>query len=564
MEIPTGRLPQRWFVGEVRAAWAAAGGDALLALFVVILGWKMTYGLGHVLDIELGDESYYLRAGLDFFRHRPAADWSPLYDFVYWLLAHRFHDPVAVYMANQELQTVLLPAALFLCLRAVGVGRLPALLLSAYFLISAADLPIWPKPMHFAMTVLLLFLVAFFRLRASPARIPLLLLGAGIASMIRPEFLIAFGLLACVLAYELVRRGSKALRALYAILCLVPVAILFLHFGVPFSNQRSFAAFTDHFVMNYAHAHRIVGDAEPLAPSIMRATFGSAHDVLAAARANPGAFLWHVGTNLAHFPRQLASLVLGHYDLVTPRSHFFALLEAALAGLLALGFLYRVRGRIAFERARLASTDMACLACLAAPVLISVLLVAPRIHYVMGFEVLLVVALAFVLRFERGAPATPLRRLAVPCLALLVAVPSLGSLYYFMNGPPSALAVTPRPILETVEYLRSLKGPGPLVVCESFTGAIDAYLGPGARSISIVGKRGLPVSDLIAKEGIDVFVVDDAFRSRQVLDSVPGLAQLIADPARLGFRRHRLEDSNDVILVSDKFTPASAPGAEGG
>jgi hypothetical protein len=565
MEPSTIRRPDRWLSGDPwHARCAGCGIDALLAMFLVLLGWKMTYGLGHVLDIELADETYYLRAGLDYLSRRPMPEWSPLYSFVYWALSRWIPDPIALYMANQELQTILLPVALLIALRALSVGRLPALLLSAYFLISAANLPVWPKPMHFAMSLLLILLGLFFRFRASPARVPLLVLGAGCASLIRPEFLLSFVLLIGVLIYELIARGARVQRALYGIACLAPVVLLFVHFGLPFSEERSFAAFADHFVMNYTHGYGLVGDSDPIKVSILRAKFGDAHTVLGAAAANPSAFLWHVAINFVHLPRALATLVLGHYNLILPRGHFLTTLEAVLLCAIGLGFLWRVRGRIALERAGALSLDLVCLACLAVPVLAAILVVAPRTHYVMALEILILLALCRALRVEHAEAANPIRGLAIMASALLIATPALGSLYWNLDGPIRELAVAPRPVLETIQFLRGLRGTAPLVVCESFTGAIDAYLGPGARSISVVEEHGASVDDLVSKDGVNVFVIDSQFRDPRVLNSVPGLAAFLDDPERLNFHRRVLEDAGVTLLVSDRLHSALAPGGEGG
>jgi hypothetical protein len=73
--------------GAALAARAGRQHDVVLLFFVLLTAIKFVYGIELVQDILVGDESLYLRSGMELPRRGlPDPSWSPLYGTWYYLL----------------------------------------------------------------------------------------------------------------------------------------------------------------------------------------------------------------------------------------------------------------------------------------------------------------------------------------------------------------------------------------------------------------------------------------------------------------------------------------------
>ena len=170
-----------------RMAWIGAG-----VVFLLFCGWKFTFGLEHVLDLRLGDETKYLSYALGYDAPDNPAQWSPLYVALYRLEHMFIGDPIELYFFHQKLAAILLPLCLFIYLASRRAPFVIALIGAGYFMISAANLPVEPKTMHVALGGMFLCLALFVGLGQHPARWGLMPAAAALLSFIRPEFVIAF------------------------------------------------------------------------------------------------------------------------------------------------------------------------------------------------------------------------------------------------------------------------------------------------------------------------------------------------------------------------------------
>jgi len=154
-----------------RPGWISNAGYVLAGiLFLAFCGWKFTLGIGHVLDLRLGDETKYLSYAIGADSPDDPAAWSPLYVAFYRFEHLFFSDPIRLYFFHQKLIAALLPISLFVYFASRRVPLAIAAAAATYLMISAANLPVEPKTMHLALAVMFLVLAIFVRLGAHPGR----------------------------------------------------------------------------------------------------------------------------------------------------------------------------------------------------------------------------------------------------------------------------------------------------------------------------------------------------------------------------------------------------------
>lgn len=562
------------------AARAVEHRVALGALFLLVCGWKFTFGLEYVLDLRLGDETKYLAFATGYLPGPLLPEWSPLYVWFYRLEHLIAADPVALFFLHEKILATALPVAFFMFLAVRAVPFVAALAAAVYLMLSIGDLPVGPKTLHLALVVMFLVLALFRRLGENPARWGILIAAAGLLSLIRAEYLIPLGgvtLFALWLSLAGPRRPDWALLASIAG-GLLAVAALFAHFGSPLFGGRSMFAFAQHFALNYASWSGTGQDPWTVDyQTVFHTVFGNANSLPAAFAANPPAFVHHVLTNLLHAPIVLAGLFLGHFNLFLPRFERFTVVEAALFALL-LGYLgYRLNGAItAAWRARAASPprpgrmarladlakaspDAVCLAIFLVPFVMMLLLLYPRNHYALACGVI-VMALALI------AAAPHLRALEVGARGflalpiLLAIVPSVGSSGARPDFALGKVELVPRPALATVEYLRRLGIRAPVVICQSQSPGVGAYVGHNYAEVEEEQKAG-NLRDFIAAYGVSMFVADDRMRHDPRFAHDPQWAAFEAAPASLGFSKHALTGTDVVIYVKDALLPRAAAAA---
>ena len=423
--------------------------DAGLLVFVAALGVKAGFGVAAVRDADISDECYYLMSAVGVpERGLPAVEDAPLYVLWDYLLLKIGTPLEEVPVRSWAALAVLLPVATFLLVRALGGGRLAALVAGG--VIPATTLiDIYPYPMHLATVILVLGTALAARLNrpAAGAVIGLTLLTVTFA---RPEFLYALLLylppVAVLALWALCRRPAMR-RAVVAsaVVFACGAALLVWAFGNPKGDgRRSFIAFGQHYAANRHDAGARTENQWHYWELYVRSDFGDVSTVGGAWRSNREAFLWHLGANVRRTPSVLRAVAAPRVDLWKLRSPQFTppdaptrhptveslvrwLMLAGLAsGLLgtAVGLRRLAQGR---DEARRLPVALAMLAIVAAPAVAAVLLVYPRFHYLIPTVVFTTALAAAGFRHLprperlRGKAATRLALVAtVVALALVV------------------------------------------------------------------------------------------------------------------------------------------------
>ena len=507
--------------------------DASVVLIILLVGWVYTHGIEQVLDIGLYDESDYLHRGIlipsSGFPHAQSA---PLYSLWYYTLSFAQPDTIQLYFLNYKLMTVLPPLVLFIVLRAYSVSRIVSFVLSLGFLFSSANFPTWPKVSHFAVVVLLcgFFLFSFFR--DQRLQTCALVTAALLASYIRPECFLTFICLSVVLVVvTFVRlRLTRSLRSTIPLLVtLIPLLILVFWLGPPMgSGNRSMAAFSQHYARNWTSWHNDERNPWTNWDTIVANDFGDAESPREALLTNPLAVTRHIAHNVRTLPSELERMFGSTY----PHNwNANVALKLGILMILAAGVPYLRKDVIRTAVGRLvvnckhAWFPALCLLVVLLPVAVSILLIAPRRHYLYIFGVMLVFGLAtlFFRNTHQNAEHSSYSIFALLCIAMLLTTRPLSN----------SIKVTAQPNLSTIRFLRSLDITVPIKVLEA-EGGYGIYVGRNYTRVAEYNKR-VPFEDFLAERSIDMVIESDRLSQDVRFSEDPEWHSFTNAPSRFGF-----------------------------
>ncbi len=543
------------------------------ALFLVLCGWKFTFGLDGTLDLDVHHETMYIAYMLGYYPGGTPADYSPLYVDLYRLEYWLWPSPIQVFFVQETILTIALPVALFVYLATRAVPVAFALPSALYLMITAAVLQVGPKPMHLALIVMFFALALFVRFSERSAKWGFMLVVCAALSLIRPELLYALPVLGAYCLYLVYRSRGRDRELVAAIVCAMPViALLFWQIGVPLFGERSADALAWHFAANYVrwnHTHDLPFTADYM--TIYHNTFGDAKSLPAAFMANPSAFLHHMLTNLIRSPLAFG-VFLAHFNILLPRFLPFTLLEAVIGGAAFVTAIAVYGGRLLRDKRGQAHTgwefirriptdfpDVICLVVFLVPYVAMIIVIYPRYHYALAVGTIVFAIGAVVL--GAGARAPVLGRAAVVLPFLLFAlVPSLGSAGARVDLPIGDVSASPRPALAEARFLRGLKTHGAVTVLELTDPGVSPYVGPNFRSTSNLDKPNGLVKFLNAN-AVSVVIDDDRLREFNRFTQDPEWAAFRRTPGAFGFEAHVLPQADAIIyLKKGLLGPAASTG----
>ena len=447
--------------------------DLLFLALVVLLGMNVSWGTAIFGDVRLADETIYLDRGLDW--NLPPAQGLPLYSGWYFLLSLIESDPIDLYFLNWFLLPTMLGVGMYLLVRSLGGAELPAFLSAAVIILSRVH-EIWPRPMHFAASLLLFGLAIAFVFRGASTRLALATLTLGVAAYARPEFAVSFVALVAILVAVLIGEGyrhpSRIGRNLaLGCLALLPAFLLYQSFGNPLGGGRSDVAFGQHYAVNKHEAGLIDARRSPWHNyrEIVAEDFGRS-DVspLGALVASPRNFLWHASRNADGFIENIRGILTSESSEIIKH-----LLRAYIVFVLVSGCLVgwsACRGSSWREIIAHISVPGAIGLAVVAPIVAACLAIYPREHYLLC---LLVIPLAFatcLIRIDsfprRLTPSWPLAGLIAGAIVLLAPNHFVGWDYGRILAAERG-EEHPRarqPVIEVVEMIREIPLKGPLRV----------------------------------------------------------------------------------------------------
>jgi hypothetical protein len=436
--------------------------DFFLSLILLAVAIRFASEVPTWFDIPQSDDNEYMSGGIHFSEMLNGAqsnwtsDWSPLYQFWFFVIYRFVPDATKIYYISMRLVGVLIPFFAFILLRRMQVTRWLALATAAFFLASYAVWMVEPRVTSFAALVLLFLWWATSFLKERWQRFFGMAAGSLFFAYSRPEFFLItlmLGLIALTyLGFSLLKRGRKLGRADFLFLGLSSgITILFLvWWGVPFSGERSIYAFGQHYARNVDNClTEGVSDNMPW-EEILARDFENAQSIQESIQANPLNFRRHLTCNIQAFPKLFLKVAF-----TSSWGNSWLFIRVWIAFLL---FRLTVSwNEIMHRLIWLWEKDYLLLGLLSLGILLlDIILIYPREHYLALFSIILWI---LGISLFGGSPAPEQRNwrqsIAIG-LCLLLLTPSMGVLFDFK--------VPQKPVLKTVETLRALDLDEPLRV----------------------------------------------------------------------------------------------------
>lgn len=317
------------------------------ALIIVIIGFGifLIKDLHLIQDIYWADEGLYLYNGRLFFKQQVDPVWGPLYSLWYYLLIKIESDPINLYYLNFKILIICTSAVLFIFLRTARVNLSISFLFSVMLLISFHNLNVWPKIAHFTFITTLIFFSFISRQKNKSTILTASLISSLILSYIRPEFFLSFIiiLLYFFIDFFINTKEKIIIKSTTALLIILLSFTLFLFWGIPYSENRSFGAFSQHYSLTKYH-EQSESNADPWLESknFLEKDFGNAKNLFEVVLNNPAMFFQHLIKNSFVY---LKSSVNIFTELIIPNTLIYLSTEARifmLAALLTLLFYIKV------------------------------------------------------------------------------------------------------------------------------------------------------------------------------------------------------------------------------
>ncbi len=545
----------------MRRAWVTWR-DALCLLTIIAMVARNHYNARATRDVGPDDEAWYVAGGLLFGKPGfpngldgwPIPELGPIHGLTYLLLSKIYRAPLELYFAAWHLRTTLLALTIFVLARRMRAPWWQALA-GSFFFVNCAIADVWPFPMHTATLVILLGLVVTSFARTTTSALGIATITLAFAGFTRPDLLSAYGVAVAVFAVFAIRearitnasgwrRGLEASAWIGA--TILPGAALFALFGNPLGGTRSWFAFAQHYTLALFQDQGNQLDPWANWRETVARDFPGATSTLEALRANPPAFLTHIGRNLVRYPRNALMATF-------PTLSASKIVETMLwLGVLALAAVQIYR--IASERSRspTKSATIFVFWCSFVPFTISTILVHPRLHYFVA-----VVVLALTLVFGH-----PLPRLAsrwqhvrsspvvaiVACVLAVTLTASKGeaaTLMEWLTQSPSKHCIEGRQAVSARLREHGLKND--LVVLEYQWGTC-LYAGYSCTSYQRWDKW-MPFDQFITERHIEVVIFDESMRRDVRFIGDPHVADFLEHPESHGFYLERVPNTDVRIGI---------------
>ena len=529
------------FVSKLTARLSMIAGSALLGyLSLAALQLKVVWGGWTQWDVPLWDGATYFIYG----RHVatslifPPLEWSPAFAGYYALFQWLFGGwgPLAVYFAHRVVTLLLVVWLLYALLRSL----LPAF---TAWLVTAIYIGFQVGLNNYFVVHLFVLIPLLIAYRASLSTSALgrnfMLIGLLTAAFVRSEFFLSVALVLVGMIAAAFRRrrepwnvGVLLRRYAPALTWAVVLAVMIVRAGPSHAaSDRSWGAFEQHYAWGYQERHPEwnVDFWFKYAEAVQR-SFGPAQSIVQAARNSPLEMATHFLWNLHVLPSVLPELL----SPLPGMAWILILLGLGAIGLPVALIRYWAARRRKSHLLRLKEGRVGRLVAVIVvtllPLVISIMVIRPRTIYLMPLlpPLLLIAGVGLISLLPKWATQKKLVALLLPfCLIGLVIFPSP------FNAPVE------RYVLETSQKLKDLPIEGDF-----------GLLGPSARGFCVYSLpdrcRGVEVAqvpqtvadfpDYLARENIQVIIVND-----QVLNNLPAagqafIAQLLAQPADVGWQ----------------------------
>jgi hypothetical protein len=523
--------------------FAAALTVAFWCALALVLARLFQRGKG-VFDIILWDETSYLYQGLTLSPQSfTSYETSPGYSVFYFLLSKVISDPVDLYLIGGITIVCAAFVAVIAGTLAASGSKLFALAAGA-FLIATGYLFTWPRAGLAAVAWICVTFVIASRLTTAYSKLSLFTVSCYLLMLIRPEFSLSFFILlvptaaaAFLTLCHRERLCSKANVAGHAALAALLCLVWFAGFPSISGGGRAFVAFGQHVAYRFVTSTGSALDPWTNWEAIVADIFPNAQGFLAGAfAASPGAFLNHMRENSADIVPILRGAISDgtrHYLGIRSGEWMPLIALAMFLSVLALGGARAIRqSRNLPINVRDAALDLLLLGALSVPVLISVIVIYPRHHYLLILVVLAFLVIGRLLHSSNAASLGSNVGVVLAALALVVLV--------------RPLPVGPTAMKDLILRLRQSE----MRAVFEVEGNICAYMIPPCRAVfpwSWPSYPNQPISEHLEKLGVDAILVSPRLLGFAPLAADREWNELLRDPSQFGFGATRLTDSVTLL-----------------
>ncbi len=523
-------------------------GDFILIVFLIISGWKYTYVLKDVYDIQLHDPTLYIWRGVNLNLNN--LSWGPLYSLWLYFLSKLFQNRIDLFYANHMIVTILLPVLLFILLRRFKITIISSITIAFFFMISFLNFGLYVKINHFNAAMFVLFLIMLTFIKSRVCRAYFIWLCSLLLSYIRPELFLSFlALFAVFLSTLWGMFRKKKDKWLLIWLCFAAFSwIIPSTVGVPFNN-RAFFAFSQLFAKNWIQWTQNEEEYSSWIDyeKIIQINFGDVHSIPEAFVSNPGLFLKHVGYNAFRNVPLSFRQFFSHPPVFFPNN--FRRVENAL---LFLSFIFYIllsvnkwisQVKIKFrENAEL----FIYLGCFTLPYLFSLTIMYPREHHLVLPGIVIIIIVALLTTSHEREKDLRIKQFLLVGLIVVSATPSIEYSYGLTNE------MKKQPDLRVIELFRSFNIKKNVAIC-MFSNHAEIYINDYFHFIYPPEIKS-SISKFITENDIDGFVLTkELLSSRRFRDDKEWI-YFLTHYKEFGFARWYVPNcSHEIFLNVESF-----------
>lgn len=480
--------------------------ELFFVLALVLVCFKLSYGISNVMDIRLYDESAYLKHGYQLSSNQLFRD-GFIYLTWYKILSFFVRDTVNLYYFNYILLISINSFLIYILLRKMKKGMFISAVSSILFLISDVNITGWPFITRFALALILCTFILILSVKNKKTKYLIALIGLSLLIYTRPEYILSLMIFSAAaiifLLYKFIK-SHKRVFLVFALLTLI-LSTFILFVKNPSSARRSLIAFGQHYGVHLYIRGKISVDPSLNWEKIMKENFGTNQSIMKAFLNNPGEMVNHVSRNL----KKLSSdSYLLFFPYKTPNNIIKKIIFvfAGLLFILLMIIAVKKKKKPFLHGDNIDDVLFYFLSILIiTPLIISVCFIFPRAHYLLVlFAVLLIMA-------AKNLPVFPDKSKLrwVPYLIILFV------LYWVPWQASGSSGLFPRHIksihnkrcsnLNKIKFIRNIKVKSKIVFL-GYGGNMDPYINNFEQLKS--HRKNVPFNEYIEREKVNMIMVD--------------------------------------------------------
>lgn len=436
--------------------------DLFFLAALLLCCFKLLFGFENTFDIPLDDDIMYLGNGVT---HQLSVEYAPLYSLLFYMLKPFFVKNLDLLFFIYKLLTYCYVFMIYSLLRNFKLEPLIAFVFSVIVLLCQLNMPLTPKVVILMNCMQLIILYVAYRKSNNELRDIIIFLLLFVSYYIRPEYKVSLFLFFVyfVIKYAVAfYKGNFPQKWSLLVFLFVFVAIVSLKVGFPFQNHsgKELLAFEQHFSLNYVKWNNLSESPFTNSHYFLLKVFGDVKSPIEAMFANPTMFFTHIITNVKNYLWIFLHIIIPAFlpINIVIKSLLNIILFFCFTAVFLLWYLnnYQFTVSAATQKLKRYFFMLFILVLLVVPNVISILLIAPRYHYVaMQIPIFIVVFSVLIAMFfkARVKQKNNLIRNAASFAAIvfaLIAVP-VAEKNNFM-----AIYINKRPNYQKVQDINSL------------------------------------------------------------------------------------------------------------